>query len=533
MTPRRDVAGTGVLLRFAVRRDRVRLPVWVLAGSALMWAQSTSNQSFYRTPAALAAYRASAGSNAASIAFSGPPVGLGTVAGTVAFEISGVLAVLAALMATSTVVRHTRADEEAGRTELLRAGRLGRHAPLLAATGVSAAACALLGAGIAAAAALSGLPGHGAVVLGAATASAGLVWTGATAVCAQLAGGARSVYGLVGGLLGVAFVVRALGDVTGDGASWASPLGWAQATHPWSDDRWWPLLLPLAAAALSLAGARALLDRRDLGAGFLQPRPGPATASRALGSPLGLAWRLQRGALLAWAVGVALLGLVYGGLAESVRTLLADNPDAQVFFRGSSTAELVDSYLGVTVRIAALLVTAYAVSATCRARTEEAAGRAEPLLAAAVGRARWLGSHLVVALGGATALLVLDGLATGASRAVATGRAGEVGRLTGAALGYVPAVWVAAGFAAALVGAVPAAAVPAAWTAFGGLLVVTLFADGFGWPAWVGDLSPLLRTPTVPAQAWSAAPLLALAAVAAGFLAVAFAAVRRRDVAAG
>jgi ABC-2 type transport system permease protein len=531
--PDQTVTGAGTLLRFAVRRDRVRLPIWVAAGAALMAVQSSSNQEFYRTPESLAAYRASAGSNAASIAFSGPPVGLDTVAGTIAFEVSSPLVLLTVLMAMFTTARHTRADEEAGRTELLRSAQLGRHAPLLAATVLSAAASALLGLAIAAAATLSGLPAGGSLLLGAATASVGWVFTGITAVCAQLTGATRGVYGLVGGLLGLCFVVRAVGDITGSGLSWASPIGWAQATHPWSNDRWWPLLLPLAVTPLLLLGARRLLDSRDSGSGLLQPRPGAAAAPPSLAGPLGLAWRLQRSSLLAWGLGVTLLGFVYGGLAESVKTLLGDNPDAQVFFRGDSTADLVDSYLGVTLRITALMVAAYAVSATCRARSEESAGRAEPVLAAAVSRSAWFGSHLLIALAGATGLLLSDGLATGASRALATGDATDVLRLTGAAVSYAPAVWVLAGLVSALIGAAPSAAVPAAWIAFGAVLVITLFADGFDWPAWVTDLSPLSRTPTVPAEPWSAAPLLVLLVVAAGLLTLGLATFRRRDLATG
>ncbi|SSC25749.1 Hypothetical protein KLENKIAIHU_4373 [Klenkia terrae] len=527
------LTGTLALLGFAVRRDRLRLPVWLLAGGALVAVQSTSNQTIYRTPEALAAYQASAGSNAASIAFSGPPVGLDTVAGTVAFEISTPLVVLTVLMAMFTTARHTRADEESGRTELVRSAQVGRHAPVTAATLLSVLACTGMGASVAAGAALTGLPEQGSVLLGTATAGVGWVFTGVTAVCAQLTAGTRGVHGLVGGALGLSLVVRAIGDITHDGLSWASPVGWAQATHPWSADRWWPLLLPVVGTPVLMLAARHLLDRRDLGSGLLQPRPGAATAPRSLSSPLGLAWRLHRGALLAWAAGIVLLGLVYGGLAESVETLIGDNPDAQVFFPAGSTAGLVNAYLGVTLQVTALMVAGYTVSATIGARTEEAAGRAEPVLAAGVGRLRWLGSHLTVALVGATALLALDGLATGVSRAVVTGDATDLLRLTGAALGYAPAVWVVAGLAGALLGAVPAAAVPAAWIVVGGVAGITLFAESFDWPGWVTVLSPVARTPAVPAEKWAALPLLTLSALAVALLAAGLGSFRRRDLVPG
>ncbi|WP_369131313.1 ABC transporter permease [Modestobacter roseus] len=530
MSAARAGAGTGTLLRFALRRDRVRLPVWALLGALLVAVQTSASQSTYDTPESLVTYRATVGSNAASIALSGPPVGLDTVAGTVAFEMATPLALVAVLMVMFTVVRHTRADEEAGRTELVRSARVGRHAPLFAATGTAGAASVALGAAVTTGAVSTGLPAGGAVLLGASVAGTGLVFTGVTAVLAQVSGGARGVYGLVGAVLGLAVVLRAVGDVEGNGLSWASPIGWAQATHPWSDDRWSPLLVCLAAVGALVLTARQLVDHRDLGAGLVAPGPARATAPRSLRSPLGLAWRLHRGALLGWAVGVSLLGAVYGLLAESVETLLADTPEAAQFLPDGSPGGLVDAYLSVTVTVNALLATAYGVSAAIRARTEEAAGRAEPVLATATGRIGWLGSHVLVALAGTALLLVLIGLATGAARATATGDAAELSRLAGAALGYAPAVWLVTGVAVALAGVLPAAATAAAWSAFGLVAVLTVFGDSFDLPGWLVELSPLARTPALPAEQWSTGPVLVLAVVAAALVSAGLAGFRRRDL---
>ncbi len=270
-----------------MRRDRLRLPIWIAAGAALIAQQSLASQTFYDTPQALAAYRASVGSNPATIALSGPPVGLDTVAGAVAFEISFSVILVAALMAMFTVVRHTRADEEVGRTELVRAAQVGRHAPLLAAVALAAGACVLLALAIGVVATATGLPAGGSFLLGGSFGAAGLVFTGVTAVAVQLSGSARACYGLVLAVFGVAFAIRAVGDIEDNGWSWASPIGWAQAVHPYSDDRWAPLLLCVLATAAMVGGAFTLLDHRDLGAGMLPTRPGPATAGRGLSSPLG------------------------------------------------------------------------------------------------------------------------------------------------------------------------------------------------------------------------------------------------------
>lgn len=527
------LAGTGALFRFALRRDRLRLPVWIAVGTFMVVTQSLSSQALYETPADLAAYQASVGSNAATIALAGPPIGLDTVAGAVAFEISATVMLVAALMAMFTVARHTRADEEAGRTELLRSARVGRHAPLLAAVLLASMACGVLALTIGAATTATGLPAVGSFVLGASVGACGLVFTGATAVAAQVTGSTRAVYGLVGGLFAVAFVLRAVGDIEGNWVVWTSPIGWAQATHPFTDDAVVPLLLCLVVAAVLVVAGFALLDRRDLGSGLVQPRPGRPAARRALLSPLGLAVRLHRGALLAWTVGLALLGVVYGALADSVETLIGQNEQALVIFGNPDVDQLVDAYLGTTFAVTALLASAYAVSAVLRARAEESGDRAEVLLATATSRAAWLGSHVLVALLGSALAMTVAGVTTGLVRVTQTGEGAALGRMVGAAVSYVPAIWVVAGVAVALFGLLPRLAATVAWTAVGLLLLITMFAESFDWPAWVSDLSPISWVPTLPLEEWALAPLVGLAAVAGVLLAAGFTGFRRRDIALG
>jgi ABC-2 type transport system permease protein len=531
--PRPALDGTGTLVRFALRLDRLRLPLWVALGAGLVASQSASSRTLYSAPGALAGYRTAIGSNAAAIAFSGPPVGLDTVAGTVAFEIGASVMVAAALMAMFTTGRHTRADEEAGRTELVRSAHVGRHAPLAAAVIVSSLACVATALAIGLVATGTGLPARGSFLLGAAVGACGLVFTGITAVAVQVTESTRSAYGLVGIVFGIAFVLRAVGDIQGNGLNWASPIGWAQATHPYSDDRWLPLLLCLVVAAVLVAGAVPLLDHRDLGAGLLAARAGEPVAGPLLGSALGLALRLQRGAVIGWAVSLALLGAVYGAMGDAVETLFKDNPQAQLFFPGTSSAGLVEAYLATIFAFQALLAAAFGVSSVLRARAEEASGRAEPILATATSRAAWLGSHVTIALLGSAFLVVASGACTALVRALSVGDLGSFGRLFAASLAYVPAVWVVVGVAAALVGAVPHAAVGLAWGALTYVLLVTMLTDALNLPAWVDDLSPFSWTPLAPIESWTITAAVGLGAVVLALLAVGFEAFRRRDLSPG
>ena len=181
-------------------------------------------------------------------------------------------------MAILLVVRHTRAEEETGRAELVGAGVVGRHAPLAAALITAALASVALGLIVALAVVATGLAVAGALALGASFAAVGLVF----ARHGRRGGAdrrvrARGANGLAIGVLGAR--VRAAGDRRRRPAL-PSPGSRRSAGRRRSarsrDERWWLLLALLALAALLTFAATRLAARRDLGAGILPPRPGPA-----------------------------------------------------------------------------------------------------------------------------------------------------------------------------------------------------------------------------------------------------------------
>jgi ABC-2 type transport system permease protein len=524
-------SATGVLLRFMLRLDRFRLPVWLLGAGLLVGYQSAGSQSIYDTPEDLAKLRETMGGNSAVVAMSGPTELLATIGGEVVFEIFSYVAIVVALMNMFLVGRHTRADEETGRAELVRSARVGRRAPLAAALGLAGLANLAVAVVVFAAAAGTGLPAGGSALLGLAVAGVGLTFAGLTAVAVQVFENARAAYGAVAAVLGTSWMLRAAGDA-GDGTlSWLSPIGWGQRTLPYAGDRWLPLLLPLAATVLLVAVAVALLDRRDFAAGLRPPRPGRASASRALGSPFGLAWRLQRGSVVGWAIGLFLLGMAYGSFADSFDDFVADYPELAEYLGG--TANVVNSGLALTMLMCALLATAFGVASAMRARAEETSGRAEPVLATATSRWAWLGSHLTVALVGGALVLVAAGLGQGLAYGMSISDAGQIPRLIGVALVYLPAVWLVTALAVVGFGWLPRIAAVVAWTAVGYCAVVALFGDSFELPAWSREASPFTHTPEAPFEGVTAAPLLAIGVIAVLLVVGGLAGFRRRDLAGG
>lgn len=523
-------ATTGVLsmVRLILRRDRIILPVWVLALVGITYATAEAVANTYNSPAEITSYAENLGSSPATIAMAGPPVALNTVAGIVVYETSLTVLIGVALMAIFTVVRHTRAEEEVGRTELLASTVLGRHAPVAAATLVSAGAVLLVGLGVVGSVLAVDMTVRSAWAYGGAVAGLGLVFIAIAAVAAQVMSHARSARGVSIAVLGVAFAIRAVGDVRESGLSWASPIGWSQQVRIAGDIRPWALVLSAGAAAALLAWAAWLVTRRDVGAGIVPPRPGPARAASGLGTPFGLAWRLQRGSVVGWGVGTFLLGLVFGSLSEEMQGMVEDNPTlAKVF--AATGGDITDSLFAVALLFVGLAVAGFAVGSALRLRGEESSGRLEQLLAGAVPRRHLMLGTLGVTLLGSVLLVTLGGLGLGLADAAVRGDPGSIPRLVGLAWVQLPAVLVLAAVAVLLTGWLPRAST-LAWLGVVVAFVVGWLGTVLDLPGAVRSLSPYHHLPEVPVEDVAVAPLVVLTVLAAVLTAAGVEGFRRRDL---
>lgn len=525
--------GSSVLVRHILRRDRFRLPVWVLAIVLLVLSSALAVGDLYDTAAERASYAATVGTSGAAVAMSGPPVALDTLGGIVVFEVATVAILGTALMAVFLTLRHTRSDEEAGRTELLRAGVLGRQADLAATGLVVSGASTLVGLGVFLSFVGAGLPLEGSLLYGAAVASLGVFFTAASLVVAQIAEHGRAAAGLGVALVLGAFILRAVGDVAENGLSWLSPIGWSQAVSAFGDQRWWPLLISLGLGIALALLSGVLTTRRDLGAGLVPSRPGRPRASRFLGTPLGLAVRLQRTTILSWAAGMAVLGVAWGSLGTDVEEMFSANPELQeLFVQMFGEGSVTDAYFAAILLISAIAVAGFTVSSLLRLRSEETSLRAEPLLACPLPRIRWALSWLSVTVVATAVLLLAVGLGTGAAYAIVVSDPSQVARLVGAALVHLPATLVMGGLTLALFGLVPRVA-GLAWAVLAAIFVIGYLGELLSLPQWVLDASPFSRTPQVPLAELTWAPLGWLLAVAVALAAVGLAGWRRRDVATG
>jgi ABC-2 type transport system permease protein len=528
------IAGTGALVRLILRRDRILLLLWVAVLALLPVAIANTLADLYPTAAERQSYLDIVTGTPTLLALYGHAFG-SSLGALTAWRLGGTV-LLVGLASILTVVRHTRAEEEAGRRELLGATVAGRQAPLFAALVVVFGANLVLGALAAVGLLAYGLPAAGSVAFGLSWAMFGWSFAAVATLAAQMTEGARAARGISITVLGLCFLLRVAGDVgKKDGPSWISwlsPLGWAQRLRPFADERWWVLALFAVLVAVLVAVAYALSARRDLGGGLLPARLGPAAAGPWLRSPLALAWRLQRGSLLAWSVGFALVGAILGSIGEAGAKVIQDNPQLRVVVeRLGGSSGLVDTYFAVVMGLLGLVASGYAIGAALRLRSEETDGRAEPVLAAPVQRVRWAASHLTFAALGPAVVLGAAGLAAGLAYGLSVDHVGqELPRVLAAALVQLPAVWVLAGIAAALFGVLPRFAASVGWGVLAACVLLGQFGELLQLDQWMLDLSPFAHLPKLPGGEVSAAPLVWLTLIAVTLTATGLLGLRRRGV---
>jgi ABC-2 type transport system permease protein len=518
-----SLTGVGSLLRLALRRDRVRLSVWVAALTLMMVYAPNAVKLAYPEEAQRQArvnlLKTPAGMMLGGPMFGGNEADLGAM---MANELMLTLIVATSTLAISTVIRHTRAEEESGVAELVLSSVVGRHARTFAALILVGGVNATLAVTMTLAMASTGFAVTDTAAMCLGITGVAMVFGAVAAVTAQLWRQARTASGAAMALLALAALVRGIGDVidnSGSALSWFSPIAWAQQMRAFVDLRWWPFAPLVALAVVLMLLAMVLESRRQYNDGNL-PSAGESPDAHPIKSVLGLHLTLQRGQTIGWAVGLFLAGLAFGSMTKSLLDAAKGN---ELLARVLATHGNDGVYTTMTQFLAAA-ATSYVVTAVLRVYSDEESGLGEAVLARAVSRWRWLLTAVASAVLGSAVLMFFAGLGNGLGAGITLGEPHLIVRLTLAGLAYVPAMAVLAGIAAFAV------AVRRTW--LGWLAVTFVVASLYlgallRLPHWLIDLSPVGRT-TVPSNV----PVLALVVMitaAAALTAIAGWIYRHRD----
>lgn len=511
-----SLTGLGALVRFTLRRDRGRLTTWIVATAVVIGVSAWNLRNVYGTQQAVEAYVRLFGNNPALVAFAGPGFGFDRPSIGVILvnetQLWGMITL--AILSIFLVNRHTRAEEDTERIELVLSQVVGRHAPTGASMVVVAATEVLIGVTAAVTFILAGYPVLGSISLAGSMLAVGLVFISVTAAAAQFFSTGRATTGASLMVLLVAFILRAVGDIGHNRLTWLSPIGWAQSVRSFADERWWPLAVCAVVGAALVGGAFWLADHRDLGSGFIGNRPGRARAARSLTDPFGFALRLQRGLIGIWVIGLFTTGYVFGIIADDVDAMARDNPQFAEVFAQMGRGSITDSYLATAMAMLGLMAGGFGIAAMLASSNEERSGHLELMLSRRVGRLRWIGSHLAIATLGTVVLMIASGLGVGVAYARVTGDVGQIPRLVRAALVTVPAAFVFIGLVVVVFGFLPRA-IMLSWVPLSVTAIVVFFGELLELPNWMRHLSPFEFLPAVPAEPLQAWPLVWLSLIGA------------------
>ncbi len=403
---------------FADARVRTIAFAYLFAGST--YASVAGYRSAYSTRAERLSFVHSFAGNDAVRLFFGTPHDLLSTGGYAAWRVGGLLSIFAGAWGLLAAVRALRAEEDAGRAELLLSGTVSRRGAYMAVLAAIAAGTAILWAAAFLALLLAGLAVGSSAYLALAIVSVVPVFAGIGALSSQLAPTRRIATELASAALLIAFLLRVVADTASSlqWLRWVSPLGWVEELRAFTAARSLVLLLPVFAGAALLAIAGTISKRRDLGAGLLPAHERRRPNLRLLSSPIAETLREERASLGAWLLASGFFAFIVGVISTSIRSAgLSGGVQRELQKLGAVSITTPAGYIGFCFLFFVLVVSLFACSQLAAARAAEADEQLETLFALPVDRRAWLAGRLALAFAGGVAIALFCGLCAWAGAA--------------------------------------------------------------------------------------------------------------------
>ena len=231
--PRRPLAGLARTVRIGARTQWGGLLALAVLQSGLVTATARGIEGLYPAQADRDQYAATVGLSKVNIIFNGRGYDLTSIGGIVAFEVGFMGLLLFPLTGLILAIRLTRRQEEAGRVELVSAGRVGVASPSAAATVLLLADAAVAGGLIACGLAATGPPADGAVWYALGVTGCTTFFGALGLLLAQLCQETRVAYRTGAGAVVLCYLLRAVVDGHDAATTWVGgPLGWLAEVRP-------------------------------------------------------------------------------------------------------------------------------------------------------------------------------------------------------------------------------------------------------------------------------------------------------------
>ncbi|MBE5967499.1 MAG: ABC transporter permease [Lachnospiraceae bacterium] len=504
----------GRYLLFITKRERIISTIWIFSMVGFGVVFTMMYPSLFKTDAEMLSMAETMNAPVMK-AMCGPVYGMDALSPAIMMAQQCLLWFMLALavMNIFLVNRHTRVDEELGRLEMFRALPVGHLTGSLATIKFAFAVNLLIGVFTALgilAVNIEGTTAVGAFAYGLALGAVGFVFAALTLLAAQIFSTAHGVTGFGFMVLGVLYLMRASGDISGSSLSYISPLGLGLKTEAFYADDFMPIVILLAEGIVFSVIALFINAVRDHGTGVIPARKGRVYATKFLQSPFGLAWRLTRGTAFAWAVTMLILGMAYGSVTGDLDAFLSGNDMIRQMVEASGAGQsIIDSFVGMIFSIMSMLAAIPVMLCVLKIQSEEKNGRLEQIFAKSVPRVQFYGCFTAIALVESVVMLFLPavGLVAGSNGFL------PLNDMLKASFVYLPALWAMLGLCVLFVGVLPKLTA-FVWVMFGYSFILQYFGRLFDLPEWAVKISPFGSIPQLPVQEFSIVPLLILTVLA-------------------
>ncbi|MDR2547615.1 MAG: hypothetical protein LBC96_08980 [Lachnospiraceae bacterium] len=528
-------AGNIILCKLILRRDWLRILIWFVVMAALVLGFGSAINEIVGTDESLANMTVMM-ANPAMVAMMGQTYftadGVMTIGSIYATMMLVWSALFMGIMNIFHVVRHTRADEERGRIEVIRSLPVGRLSSLSSTMTVAVAMnvifAVLLGLGLS----VVGTGGMedlgGAMMFGCQIGVAGLAFAVITAIFCQICSNPRTAMGFSFFVLIMMYMIRAAADMQENIVlSIISPLGIIQMSKVYVENLLWPALLSLAFSVVGAGLAFYLCSARDMGAGLVAPKPGKRDAAPYLSSPRGLAWRLLKTPFIIWAIAIPSLSMSYGSIMGDIETFIESIPALQEMTGGDPLI-----LVGFFMVLMALMVTIPSIQFLLKARSQESGGYAEHILARAASRYDQLSGYFIIALVCGVLMPFLNSVGFWLACYATMDDPLAFSSILVTCMIYTPAVLFMLGLAMILLAYLPERT-SIVWMYMGYSFAVLYLGALMGLPEWLSYLSPFGLIPQLPADEVTGASVLLmviLTVAAATMYVLGFKGYRDRDM---
>ncbi|MCL2637283.1 MAG: hypothetical protein FWD48_02830 [Oscillospiraceae bacterium] len=545
---------TGKLVKFMLRRERIIAAIWIVVIVIFTVALAPGLEAMF--PDGEARENISLMyDNPIMVSMMGPIYeidGEYTTGGIYAGMMLLWVMISVAVMNIFIVVRHTRADEERWRAEVIRSLPVGRlaniNAAMLTALVINAILAITTGLGLAVAG-VESIDFAGSMLYGAVLGASGLAFAAISAIFCQLSASTSGAFGLSFLALGGSYMLRAAGDVGNEVLSLISPLGLAQRTKVYVENDLLPLFALLIITIALSALAYKLNSMRDLGQGFIPARMGRREAKKSLLSPFGLSLRLLKNAIIVWVISMLLLGASYGSIIGEIDRFVGDSPEyltlvglspeiLELLSEQDKADMIVDGFGSFVTTMMTLIALVPLLMFAMKPKSEEVDGRAEGILSRSVSRPKYLAGYVIITFTMSLIMQLCTALGLYGAAAANEVNPFVLEKLLAANFVYLPALWLIIGLAVLIVGVFPKAG-GVVWGYYGFICFMALIGNIPDLlPAWVANLSPFKFIPEIrvtsfdlfPAAENSFAPLIVMTVIAITLTVIGFIGYRKRDL---